>query len=53
MNTLKDLKYSFVVYSYNSENSINKCLESLINLKYPKEQFEIIIADVHSHDRSL
>jgi len=37
----------------NSEKTIKKCLESIINQDYPKELVEIIIVDGGSKDRTI
>ena len=44
---------SFIVPSYNSENSIEKCLESIQNVDYLKNNFEIIIVDNGSKDGTV
>ena len=43
---------SIVVPMYNSENTIESCLDSLLNLNYPKNKYEIIVVDDHSTDKS-
>jgi len=43
---------SVVVAARNEEENIARCLESLVNLDYPKEKLDIIIADDHSTDRT-
>lgn len=41
---------SIVVPARNEANSIQNCIQSLLNQNYPKELFEIIIVDDHSED---
>ncbi len=43
---------SVVVAARNEEHNIVRCLESLVNLDYPKEKLDIIIADDYSTDRT-
>ena len=54
MTELKSSKFppvSVIVVSYNSENYLEKCLESIIKSDYP--QLEIIVVDNASKDNSL
>ncbi|MEI8018915.1 MAG: glycosyltransferase [Schlesneria sp.] len=44
---------SVVVPCYNQEDTISRCLTSLINQTYPAEDFEIFLADNGSSDRSV
>jgi|Deesub1362A_J573_1020465.scaffolds.fasta_scaffold01105_10 glycosyltransferase involved in cell wall biosynthesis len=44
---------SVVIPTYNSERTLEMCLESIVNQDYPKEKIEIIIADGGSTDRTL
>ena len=43
---------SIIIPVYNGEKYIRKCLESILNLSYPKNRFEIIVVDNNSTDRS-
>jgi glycosyltransferase involved in cell wall biosynthesis len=43
---------SVVVPVYNSQETIESCLDSLVNLNYPKDGYEIIVVDDHSTDES-
>lgn len=43
---------SIVVPCYNEEKNIGKTIESLLNLNYPKDMFEIIVVDDKSKDNS-
>ena len=43
---------SVVVPMYNSEETIENCINSLLNLDYPKDRYEIIVVDDHSTDNS-
>jgi len=44
---------SFIVPVYNSADTIKKCLESMQNISYPKNKFEIILVDNNSKDRTI
>ena len=53
--TETDLKLSMItvlVAARNEEQYIHQCLESLINQDYPKDNYEIIIIDDQSSDRT-
>lgn len=43
---------SIIIPMYNSEETIERCLDSLVNLSYPKDRYEIIVVDDGSTDRS-
>jgi glycosyltransferase involved in cell wall biosynthesis len=45
-----DVKYSIVVPTYNEERYILKCLQSIMDQRYDRNQFEIILADAESTD---
>ena len=45
-------KYSFLVAVYNTEEFLNKCLDSLLNQRFSKKDYEIILIDDGSTDRS-
>ena len=44
---------SVVVPMYNSEATIESCLDSLISMDYPGSRYEIIVVDDHSTDNSV
>ena len=44
---------SAIIPTYNEEPFIRSCLESLKNLDYPKERYEIIIVDNGSTDKTV
>ncbi len=46
------IKASIVIATRNEERTIGKCIESLLNQNYPKNQYEIIFADGRSSDRT-
>jgi glycosyltransferase involved in cell wall biosynthesis len=50
---MKEPFVSVVVPMYNSQETIESCLDSLVNLDYPKDKYEIIVVDDHSTDDSL
>ncbi len=49
-NILKYHKISVVVPVFNSETTIDACIQSILNADYPKEFTEIIIVDNNSSD---
>lgn len=44
---------SIVIPTYNSESTLAKCLESIVEQDYPRQKVEIIIADGGSKDKTL
>jgi len=46
------MKISIVVPVYNGEETIKECLNALINQDYPKKNYEIIVIDGASTDRT-
>ncbi len=46
------MKFSIIVPAYNEEKLLPKCLESLVNLDYDKDDFEIILVNNNSQDRT-
>ncbi len=48
----KQTTASVIVPAYNAETTINKLLDSLINLNFPKDKYEIIIVDNNSTDKT-
>lgn len=55
---MKKTKYSqqrisVVIATFNSENTINRCLESIRNQNYPQSKIEILLADGGSKDATL
>jgi glycosyltransferase involved in cell wall biosynthesis len=47
------LLVSVVIATYNEEHSIDKCVKSFVNQSFPKSEYEIIIADGGSKDKTL
>ena len=43
---------SIILPARNEENNISDCLLSLINQDYPKENFEVIVVNDHSTDKT-
>lgn len=43
---------SIIVPAYNEEDHIAKCLDSLLSLDYPKDEYEIIVANDGSTDKT-
>jgi len=44
---------SIIIPTHNSEKTILKCVDSLVNQSYPREKFEIIVVDDGSTDKTL
>lgn len=47
------MKISVIIPVYNGEETIGKCLDALIGQDYPKEDYEIVVVDDGSTDRTL
>jgi len=43
---------SVIVPTHNSESTIQRCISSLISQSFPREQFEIIVVDDGSKDKT-
>jgi cellulose synthase/poly-beta-1,6-N-acetylglucosamine synthase-like glycosyltransferase len=50
---LSNVKISILVTGRNEEQNIEKCLQSLVNQSFPKENYEIIFLNDFSEDNSL
>ncbi|HTP13931.1 MAG TPA: glycosyltransferase [Bacteroidota bacterium] len=46
------MRYSIVVPTYNEERYVARCLQSIRDQRYDRTQFEIIVADANSSDRT-
>jgi glycosyltransferase involved in cell wall biosynthesis len=49
---MHNVRYSVVIPTYNEERYILKCLQSVQDQRYDRAQFEIILADAESTDRT-
>lgn len=49
---MNSIKVSIVVCAYNEEQYLEQSLQSLLDLNYPKDQYEIIVVDDDSKDRT-
>lgn len=47
------MKFSIVIPCYNSEKYIKSCLDSIFSLNYPKKEYEVILVDGGSKDKTL
>ena len=47
------MKVSIIIRAYNSEKTIKRALESALNQDFPKQDFEVIVIDDGSTDRTL
>ncbi len=45
--------FSIIVPTKNEENVIQRCLDGIINIDYPKEKMQIIVVDGKSEDKTL
>ncbi len=46
------MNFSFIIPMLNEEGNIGRCLESLCNLKFAKDDYEVIVVDNGSTDKS-
>ncbi len=46
-------KCSIIIASYNEGKNLEKCLESLTQIRYPREAYEIIVVDNNSTDNTF
>ncbi len=49
----KKIKISSIVVCYNEKDNIRQCLNSLLNQKFPKNQYEILVIDNNSTDGTI
>lgn len=47
------MDFAIIIPTFNSEVYIRKCLKSIFELQYPREQFEVIVVDGGSMDSTL
>ncbi len=47
------VKVSIIVASYNSQDTIEECLKSILAQNYPKDAFEVIVMDGESKDNTI
>jgi len=47
------VKVSIIVASYNSQDTIEECLKSILAQNYPKDAFEVIVMDGESKDNTV
>ena len=52
-NTKGQVTMTVIIPARNEEHNISQCLESVLNQTYPKELFEIIVADDFSTDATV
>lgn len=50
---VSDITISVIIAARNEENYIQNCIESIINNNFPVENFEIVIVDDHSTDKTF
>ena len=44
---------SIIIPAYNSENTIEKCLNAIFNTDYPRKKYEVIVIDDKSTDNTI
>ena len=47
------VEVSIIIPTKNDSDILEKCLESIENLDYPKDEYEVIIVDGHSTDKTV
>ncbi|HOV98020.1 MAG TPA: glycosyltransferase [Bacteroidota bacterium] len=47
------MKFSIIIPTYNEEANIEECLQSILSQNYPRNDFEIIVSDGSSSDRTV
>ncbi len=47
------LKFSIIVAAYNSQDTIEECLKSILAQNYPSDSFEVIVMDGGSNDATV
>ena len=47
------MKVSIIIPTKNNAGILEKCLKSIENLDYPKEELEVVIVDGHSEDGTV
>jgi glycosyltransferase involved in cell wall biosynthesis len=50
---VSDITISVIIAARNEENYIQNCIESIFNNNFPVENFEIVIVDDHSTDKTF
>lgn len=53
MHIIKAVKISVVIPAYNEEKILSDCLASLANQNFPKKDYEVIVVDNNSIDKTL
>lgn len=49
---MNSIKVSIIVPAYNAQKTIQRCISSLSSLDFPKDQYEIIVVDNNSTDKT-
>lgn len=49
---ISSLSISIIIPAYNEEKNIGRCIESVLNVDYPRKKLEIIVVDDGSYDRT-
>lgn len=45
-------KVSIIIPAYNAEKSMEKCIRSALDQKYPEKNFEVLVVDNNSTDNT-
>ena len=48
-----NISYSIIVPTKNEESVIQRCLEGILNIDYPREKLQVIVVDGNSTDRTI
>lgn len=48
-----NISYSIIVPTKNEESVIQRCLDGILNIDYPREKLQVIVVDGNSTDRTL
>jgi len=52
-SSVKNYSFSIIIPTFNEQDNIGNCLDSIINQNYNNSQVEIIIVDGHSFDNTI
>lgn len=47
------MKFSIIIPTFNSERYLKSCLDSIVNITYPKNKYEVLVVDGGSKDKTL
>lgn len=47
---MPDITVSVIITAYNAQDTIGNCIQAVLDMNYPKEQYEILVVDNNSKD---